>query len=112
MREQLEKRNAEFSTSHPLAWASNLMLDVLSSHPFLNGNGRLARLCFAYGLMRHSIPCAVVFSDWHSKARGHFIRRVQQAQGQKGSTNGDKINTMAVVGLYATLRDMVSFWKQ
>jgi Fic family protein len=111
MADQLEKRNAEFDTSHPLAWASDLMLDVLTLHPFLNGNGRLARLCFTYGLMRHGIPCSIVFSDWHSKDRAHFIHAVKAAQGQKGPIKREKLYSMAVVGLYSTLNNMLTFCK-
>jgi fido (protein-threonine AMPylation protein) len=111
--DQLEKRNAEFATSHPLAWASDLMLDVLTLHPFMNGNGRFARLCFAYALMRHGIPCALVLSDWHSKARAHYIRAVREAQGQRGghANKCKKLACMAVVGLHATLSNMLTFCK-
>lgn len=46
--QKLEQLNAEFQMSHPVCWASDLLLAVLTHHPFLNGNGPLARLCFAY----------------------------------------------------------------
>ena len=107
--DQLEKRNAKFATSHPLAWASDLMLDVVTLHPFLNGNGRLARLCFTYGLMRHGIPCPILFSDWHSKARTHYYHAVMVEQGQKGLIQRKKLYCMAVVGLHVTLSNMITF---
>jgi Fic family protein len=107
MAEILEKINSDFATSHPAEWSSKLLLGVLSAHPFLNGNGRMARLCYAYGLVRHGVPCAVVFSDWHSKDRGHYIDAVKAAQGQKGEVNLKKLYTMATVGLFATLQNMV-----
>jgi fido (protein-threonine AMPylation protein) len=87
MADILEIINSEFSTSHPAVWSSKLLLGVLSAHPFLNGNGRMARLCFAYGLVRYGVPCAVVVSDWHSKDRAHYIDAVKEAQGQKGEVN-------------------------
>ena len=109
---KLQELNTSFDSSHPVAWASDLMITVLTLHPFLNGNGRLARLCFAYGLIRHGVPCAVVFSDWHSKARSHYIRAVQEAQGQKGGTNKyEKLYSMGVTGLYQTLSNMLLFCK-
>jgi fido (protein-threonine AMPylation protein) len=107
MADILEKTNSDFATSHQAEWSSKLLLGVLSAHPFLNGNGRMARLCFAYGLVRHGVPCAVVFSDWHSKDRGHYIDAVKAAQGQKGEVNLKKLHTMATVGLFATLQNMV-----
>jgi hypothetical protein len=73
MAARLKKREQEFPTCHPIEWACSLLLDVCSVHPFLNGNGCLARLCFAYGLARHGIPFPVVFTDSHSKARSHYI---------------------------------------
>jgi Fic family protein len=84
MAEILETINSEFAISHPAEWSSKLLLGVLSAHPFLNGNGRMARLCFAYGLVRYGVPYAVVFSDWHSQDRAHYIDAVKEAQGQKG----------------------------
>jgi fido (protein-threonine AMPylation protein) len=107
MADILEKINSDFGTCHPAEWSSKLLLGVLSAHPFLNGNGRMARLCFAYGLVRHGVPSAVVFSDWHSKARGHYIDAVKVAQGQKGEVNLRRLHTMATVGLFATLQNMV-----
>jgi hypothetical protein len=73
MAARLKKREQEFPTCHPIEWACSLLLDVCSVHPFFNGNGCLARLCFAYGLARHGIPFPVVFTDSHSKARSHYI---------------------------------------
>jgi Fic family protein len=107
MSDMLEKIDSDFGTSHPAEWSSKLLLGVLSAHPFLNGNGRMARLCFAYGLVRHGVPCAVVFSDWHSKDRSHYIAAVRAAQGQKGEVNLEKLHSMAIVGLFATLKNMV-----
>jgi Fic family protein len=103
----LEKINSDFGATHPAEWSSKLLLGVLSAHPFLNGNGRMARLCFAYGLVRHGVPCAVVFSDWHSKDRSHYITAVRVAQGQKGEASLKKLHSMATVGLFATLQNMV-----
>ena len=108
--EKLEQINSTFETKHPVEWACDLLHAIVSLHPFLNGNGRLAHICFAYGMMRHGVPCAVVFSDWHSKARRHYIRGLQEAQGQKSSAGKhEKLHSMAVAGLFATLKNMVTF---
>jgi fido (protein-threonine AMPylation protein) len=113
MTDILEKINVEFGSSHPVEWPSKILLDVLSTHPFLNGNGRMARMCYAYGLARHGVPCAVVFSDWDSKARGHYIEAIKEAEGQKdrkekGESCRKKLHTMGLVGLFATLQNMLS----
>lgn len=41
LEQKLKQLNANYQTSHPVAWASDLMLAVLTLHPFLNGNGRV-----------------------------------------------------------------------
>ena len=109
MAEILGEANSQFGTQHPVAWSCDLLLEVLSAHPFLNGNGRMARMCYAYGLVRHGVPCAVVFSDWHSKSRGHYLEAVRLAQGQKGAANRESLYTMGTVGLFATLQNMRTF---
>jgi fido (protein-threonine AMPylation protein) len=105
----LEERENEFSTCHPVEWACNLLLDVCSTHPFLKGNGRLARLCFAYGLARHGIPFPIILTDSHSKARFDCISAVQKAQGQKGQPSTEDLCAMGIVGLAAQLRNMKSY---
>ena len=84
MEKIMKKMNLSFGTVHPVQWSCDLLLAVVSAHPFLNGNARMARLCYAYGLARHGVPCAVVFSDWQSKAWGHYIGAVKDADGQRG----------------------------
>lgn len=105
----LEKMEADFTLKHPVEWSCKLMLTVLTNHPFLNGNGRMAQLCFAYGLARSGIPCSVIVSDLHSKARSHYIRAVLEAQGQKGPIKFHKIHSMAIVFFFATLKNMLNF---
>ena len=105
----LEQLNAKFGTQHPVEWSCNFLLEVLSAHPFLNGNGRMARMCYAYGLVRHGVPCAAVFSNWHSKSRSHYIEAVREAKGQKGSIKRESLYTMGTVGLFATLQNMCTF---
>ena len=101
--------DSKFGAVHPVEWSCELLLEILSEHPFLNGNGRMARLCYAYGLVRHGVPCAVVFSDWHSKARGHYYEAVKVAQGQKGQIKKAELYTIGTVGLFATLQNMSTF---
>jgi Fic family protein len=45
--EALRQRETDFEPSHPVAYATNLLYDVLSLHPYMNGNGRTARLLYA-----------------------------------------------------------------
>ena len=107
----LAKMNSVFGTVHPVQWSCDLLHEVLKAHPFLNGNGRIARLCYAYGLARHGVECPIVFSDWHSKARGHYIGAVKAADGQRGQAKKDGLYTMGTVALYNGLQDMIRYCK-
>jgi Fic family protein len=106
----LAEMNSSIGTVHPVKWSCDLLLAVVSAQPFLNGNGRMARLCYAYGLARHGVPCAVVCSDWHSKARGHYLGAVKDADGQRGGIKKKvSLYTMGTVGLYNALHDMAAY---
>lgn len=57
-----------------------LFYDVITLHPFEDGNGRLCRLLFAYAVRRFGIPFAVPLTTGHSKARGHYMRAILRAR--------------------------------
>lgn len=57
-----------------------LFYDVITLHPFENGNGRLCRLLFAYAVRRFGFPFSVPLSSGHRKARGHHMRAILQAR--------------------------------
>ena len=59
--------------------ASHLLHDVCKVHPFKNGNGRAARLLFAFALMRAGYPFPVIFTSGRSKARKHYGEALKRA---------------------------------
>jgi len=81
---RLEKLINEFEArleaGHAVEAAALLLLDFVSLHPFMDGNGRTCRFLFAYALMRAGFPFPVVFSSGHSKAREHYLRALVAAQ--------------------------------
>ena len=105
----LEQAESEFGKVHPVQYSCNLLYRILVDHPFLNGNGRMARLCFAYGLARHGVACPIVFSDWHSKARDHYLFTVKQADGQQMGKRVEPLYSMGIIALFNTLNDMSSY---
>ena len=57
---------------HRAGW---LLLEILSLHPFLDGNGRLSRLLWNYSLIRNGLPFPVIpFSGITSKPYKVYIR--------------------------------------
>ena len=61
-------------------WALNHFLLL---HPFRNGNGRMARLIFAWACAHlYGLNFPVVFSSGHSKARKHYYQALRKLQQQ------------------------------
>lgn len=52
----------------PLELAAWLLFELLTLHPFENGNGRVSRLLWSYSLLRDGLPFPVMPFPEHSKA--------------------------------------------
>jgi Fic family protein len=66
---------------HPVQRAAWLLYQLLSIHPFKNGNGRLARLFASWSLVRDGYPFAVALSSGHRSARRHYLHAIDRARG-------------------------------
>ena len=53
--------------------AADLFYDMITLHPFADGNGRLCRLLVSYALMRAGFPFIVTLISFHRKSRNHFM---------------------------------------
>jgi len=53
---------------------SQLLFCILDTHPFENGNGRLARLLVSYAFMAFGCPFAIPLVNGHSKNKKHFLQ--------------------------------------
>ena len=65
--------------------ASWLLQEVISLHPFEDGNGRLSRLLWCYSLMRDGLPFPTTLSSGHNKTYRHYIQALKKYQ--RGSDN-------------------------
>jgi fido (protein-threonine AMPylation protein) len=74
--------------AHPIVLAVYLLYELLTIHPFENGNGRLARLFLSWSLMRDGLPFPVSFSSGHRKAREHYYKAINMNRHTKGATPG------------------------
>src|SRR5690242_19818329 len=61
---------------HPVLIASDAHFKLVSIHPFVDGNGRTARLLMNLLLMQTGYPVAVI----HPSARKHYIDALELAQ--------------------------------
>ena len=64
----------------PLALACSLFYEVVDIHPFENGNGRLARLLFAYSLMRDGFPFPVPLQCSTDAARTFCLEAIERVR--------------------------------
>ena len=89
-----EYNDAAFAPSLVLP-AARLFYDVITLHPFQNGNGRLCRLLFAFAMMQSGVPFPVALTTGHSRARSHYMKAILLAR------RGDfrELNTMALMSV-------------
>lgn len=55
------------SHMHPVAFAAESHLRLVSIHPFIDGNGRTSRLLMNLHLMRHGYPLCIIRGETHSR---------------------------------------------
>ena len=58
----------------PYELASWLHFEVVSLHPFEDGNGRLSRLLWCYSLMKYGLPFPPVLTSGHKKSQRHLVK--------------------------------------
>lgn len=97
--------NANRSSMHPIAAATYLFYEMITVHPFSNGNGRLCRLLMAWSLLKDGFPFPVSFSSGHSKRRKHYLHAITAARkpvfGHRGELNTTLLVSMErVLGNY------------
>eukprot|EP01096_Ripella_sp_DP13-Kostka_P004486 TRINITY_DN16803_c0_g1_i1.p1 TRINITY_DN16803_c0_g1~~TRINITY_DN16803_c0_g1_i1.p1 ORF type:complete len:326 (+),score=55.58 TRINITY_DN16803_c0_g1_i1:49-978(+) len=81
-----EKRS---NGEHPIQLASYLFYEMVTIHPFINGNGRLSRLFLSWSLMRDGLPFPVSFSSGHKKRRQHYMHAIQTARRKENPNRGE-----------------------
>ena len=62
----------------PIMAATNLFGNIINTHPFQNGNGRICCLILAHVLIQ--MKCClfpVILSSFHRRGRRHYIRAVK-----------------------------------
>ena len=74
-------RKVAVSGHDPYQLASWFLLEVISLHPFEDGNGRLCRLLWCYSLMRDGLPFPTTLSSGHKKPYKHYIQALTKCQG-------------------------------
>lgn len=67
-------RKASSPDHDPYQLATWLYYNVVTLHPFEDGNGRISRLLWTYSLMKDGLPFPAVLSSGHKKSQKHLVR--------------------------------------
>lgn len=74
----------ECRSLHPLTRATLLFYELITIHPFMNGNGRICRLLLTWSIMRDGIPFPISFSSGHRKKCQHYLHAIESARRPNG----------------------------
>lgn len=89
-------------TKHPVDLAAYLFYEMVTIHPFTNGNGRLSRLFLAWSMMRDGLPFPICFSSGHHRRRNHYMHAIASARTLDGG-NRAELNVILIVSIERTL---------
>ncbi len=81
MQEFVETMATVQATAHPVEYAARLHFDFVSIHPFIDGNGRCARLLMNLALLQKGDVITII----PPTVRKDYIDAIRQAQKQKDS---------------------------
>ena len=110
----VDRFNAKLASgeTHPVLLATDLMYDLVTIHPFSNGNGRMCRMVFTYALHRCGFPLLVVYSSPHpgQSARKHYLRGIIKAQTSLSVSARYPMYSMAFYSVGAAIRNAETYF--
>ena len=96
----VEEYNRKSSEPHDMyQLVSWLHYNVVSLHPFEDGNGRLSRLLWCYSLMRDGLPFPAVLTSGHKQSQSHLVLYLQRDR-KYVIGNHPHLTTLTVVSVY------------
>ena len=101
----VKEYNKKFHQPHDrYQLASWLHLNVVTLHPFLDGNGRISRLLWCYSLMRDGQPFPTVLTSGHKKSQNHLVLCLKRDRDFFVSNN-PHLTTLTVVSVNQAWED-------
>lgn len=93
MNEFFEYYEANKNTLHPVILSANMHEKLVTIHPFIDGNGRTARLLMNLILLQHGYPITIISAE--NKARAEYYRTLEMAQISANRDNGEFVKFVA-----------------
>ena len=91
--ELFEYYEANKDTLHPVLLSANMHEKWVTIHPFVDGNGRTARLVMNMILLKYGYPITIISSE--NKARDEYYRTLETAQISADKDNGEFVKLVA-----------------
>ena len=105
MKRIVAKYEEKFAQSHDrYELASWLHFNVVTLHPFLDGNGRISRLLWCYSLMRDGQPFPTVLTSGFKRSQKHLVLCLKRDQDLLISKN-PHLTTLTVVSVNQAWED-------
>ena len=105
MTEIVKEYNRKSSQPHDMyQLASWLYYNVVSLHPFEDGNGRISRLLWCYSLMRDGLPIPAVLTSGHKRSQSHLVQCLERDR-KYSVTNHPHLTTLTVVSVCQAWRE-------
>lgn len=96
----VEEYNEKFSCPHdPFELASWLHFNIVTLHPFEDGNGRMSRLLWCYSLMRDGLPFPAVLTSGHKRSQKHLVQCLNRDQNRLLMNDNPHMTTLTVVSV-------------
>lgn len=93
MNEFFEYYEANKNTLHPVILSANMHEKLVTIHPFIDGNGRTARLLMNLILLQHGYPITIISAE--NKARAEYYKTLEMAQISANRDNSEFVKFVA-----------------
>jgi Fic family protein len=81
------------NTQHPVILSANMHEKLVTIHPFIDGNGRTARLLMNLILLQHGYPITIISAE--NKARADYYKTLEMAQISALKDNSEFVKLVA-----------------
>jgi Fic family protein len=106
LRKLINQYEEKRENTHSISLATFLFQDLISIHPFVNGNGRLCRLFLSWSLMRDGLPFPISFTCGHKNRRKHYIHAIEFARRPSG--HHGHLNDICITSLESCLGSIMT----